>query len=134
MIRLHENATLPSKGTEKSAGFDLYAILDQTIPSNQARFVRTGLAVHVQDGIYVRIAMRSSLAKKEMIVLNDVVENDQEICVLVYNLSQHDFHLNQGERFAQMILQKCISNAIPTEIGCLKSTSRGEGGFGSTGK
>lgn len=131
---------LPSFATNLSAGMDLRANLTEplTITSLERRVIATGLYMEIPEGYEAQIRPRSGLAAKHGItVLNTpgTVDADYrgEIKVLLINLSNEPFTINDGERIAQMVIasyQKISWNIVSS----LSKTERGEGGYGSTGK
>jgi dUTP pyrophosphatase len=132
--------TLPEYATALSAGLDLKAELSEplTIKPLQRHLVPTGLFIELPAGYEAQIRPRSGLAFKNGItVLNSpgTIDADYrgEVKVLLVNLSDRDFVIQDGERIAQMVVasHEQISWMPVTE---LKDSSRGAGGFGSTGK
>lgn len=131
---------LPKYQTELSAGMDLMANLDTsvTLKPLERTLIPTGLFIALPEGYEAQIRPRSGLAYKHGItVLNSpgTIDADYrgEIKVLLINLSDKAFTIQDGERIAQMIITKhSIVEWIPVEI--LDTTVRNEGGFGSTGK
>lgn len=133
---LNDNAVIPTYGSDRAAGMDLYAAFAETIPVGKQRIVKTGIAVQIPDGFYGRIAPRSGLAYKNGIdVFAGVVDNDYrgEIGIILYNAGNEPFHVQQGDRVAQMIITP-YEMAMPYVVEDLDDTGRGSGGFGSTGK
>lgn len=135
--RLTPTATLPTRGSPKSAGLDLY--LDQDLlvihPGKRA-VASTGLAVAVADGCYGRVAPRSSLAVNDGVdVLAGVIDSDYrgEVKVVLINTDYRTHTYKRGTRIAQLILEK-IAILDPVEVDDLDDTVRGDGGFGSTGQ
>ena len=130
---------LPSYETIASAGMDLRANLEQSIelkPLERA-IVKTGLFIELPIGYEAQVRPRSGLAAKNGItVLNSpgTIDADYrgEIGVILVNLSVDDFIIKNGERIAQLIIAK-HERADWTSVQELSETSRGEGGFGSTG-
>lgn len=131
---------LPAYETEQSAGLDLRANIEQPIllkPLERA-LVSTGLFIALEPGYEAQIRPRSGLAYKNGItVLNapGTIDADYrgEIGVLLVNLSNKDFTINDGDRIAQMVIAK-HEQASFAEVEFLDKTKRGAGGFGSTGK
>ena len=130
---------LPSYETIASAGMDLRANLTETITLKplERTAVKTGLFIELPIGYEVQVRPRSGLAFKNGItVLNSpgTIDADYrgEIGVILVNLSNQDFVINNGERIAQLIIAK-HDRAEWIEVQELSETSRGEGGFGSTG-
>jgi dUTP pyrophosphatase len=130
---------LPNYETIASAGMDLRANLSESItlkPLGRA-IVKTGLSIELPIGYEAQVRPRSGLAAKNGItVLNapGTVDADYrgEIGVILVNLSNEDFVIQNGERIAQLIIAK-HERAEWIEVQQLTETSRGEGGFGSTG-
>ena len=130
---------LPNYETIASAGMDLRANLTTpiTLKPLERAIVKTGLFIELPIGYEAQVRPRSGLAAKNGItVLNapGTVDADYrgEIGVILVNLSQEDFVIQNGERIAQLIIAK-HERATWVEVQELSETSRGEGGFGSTG-
>ena len=134
------NHPLPEYATDHAAGLDLKANLSESIILKplQRELIPTGLFIELPVGFEAQIRPRSGLAFKNGItVLNSpgTIDADYrgEIKVLLVNLSNADFVVNDGERIAQMVIAKHerIDWYVVTE---LAQSNRGAGGFGSTGK
>ncbi len=130
----------PSYATEGSAGVDLKANIDDpiTLAPLQRVVVPTGLRIALPKGTEAQVRPRSGLAAKHGItVLNTpgTIDADYrgEVGVILINLSDKDFVINPGERVAQMVLAR-YERFEWEEVEQLDSTSRGEGGLGSTGR
>ncbi len=130
---------LPYYATEKSAGMDIRANLDHPIVLKpmQRCLVPTGLFIALPDGYEAQIRPRSGLAlKKGVTVLNTpgTIDADYrgEIGIILINLSQEDFVIEDGERIAQMIIA-CYEQAQWIPVDVLDETERGAGGFGHSG-
>jgi dUTP pyrophosphatase len=130
---------LPNYETNASAGMDLRANLTESITLKplERTLVKTGLFIELPIGYEAQVRPRSGLAfKKGITVLNSpgTVDADYrgEIGVILVNLSNEDFVIENGERIAQLIIAK-HERAEWQETIVLTETSRGEGGFGSTG-
>jgi len=133
--RVDERATLPSRGSELSAGLDLYSIEEISIGARQRVLAKTGLAVAIPPGHYGRIAPRSGLAMKHGLdVLSGVIDSDYrgEIGCLLYNTGDEPIHLPAASKICQLIIEK-IEMLTAVWADELTDTSRGSGGFGSTG-
>lgn len=130
---------LPHYETLASAGMDLRANIEESIvlkPLERA-IVKTGLFIALPIGFEAQVRPRSGLAaKKGVTVLNapGTIDADYrgEIGVILINLSNEDFLINDGERIAQLVIAK-YTQAIWKEVKILDATDRGSGGFGSTG-
>lgn len=138
--KLHEKATLPTYGSEFSAGADLYAVADEeiVIAPGATAFVHTGLAMEIPEGYAGLIYARSGLAcKRGLAPANKVgvIDADYrgEILVALHNHSNEAQTVSDGERIAQLIVTPFLKAEFE-ETAQLSDTVRGEGGFGSTGK
>ena len=130
---------LPSYATEQSAGMDLRANIDEPIVLKpmQRQIVKTGLFMALPPGYEAQVRPRSGRALKHGItVLNSpgTIDSDYrgEVGVLLINLGDKDFVINDGERIAQMVIAKheTVSFVLTEE---LDETERGAGGYGHTG-
>lgn len=133
------NHALPHYETIASAGMDLRANLTEPriLKPLERSIVGTGLFIELPVGIEAQVRPRSGLAaKKGITVLNapGTIDADYrgEIGVILVNLSSEEFTINSGERIAQLVIAK-HERAEWDEVEKLSETSRGEGGFGSTG-
>ena len=131
---------LPNYASIAAAGMDLRANLDESIvlKSLERTLVPTGLFLEIPLGFEAQIRPRSGLAfKNGLTVLNSpgTIDADYrgEIKIILVNLSNQDFIINDGERVAQMVIAK-HEQAEWIEVEQLLETDRGAGGFGSTGK
>ncbi|MFB6341774.1 dUTP diphosphatase [Saccharicrinis sp. FJH62] len=131
---------LPAYSTVLSAGMDLRANIDEPITLNplDRALVKTGLFIELPEGYEAQIRPRSGLAyKKGITVLNTpgTIDADYrgEIGVILVNLSNEPFVINDGERICQMVIAK-HETVDWHEVELLEETMRGAGGFGHTGK
>ena len=138
--KLHPNAILPTYGSAEAAGADLYACLEEavTIQPGEVYWVPTGIALEVPKGCAGLVYARSSLgAKRGLAPANKVgvVDSDYrgEVKVVLLNHSKQPQTLEPGERVAQFVITPVLTPAYE-EVEELTDTSRGAGGFGSTGK
>ena len=130
---------LPSYETSASAGLDIRANLTDSItlkPLERA-LVKTGIFLEIPVGYEAQVRPRSGLAfKNGVTVLNSpgTIDADYrgEVRVILINLSNENFLINNGERIAQLVFAK-VEQAQWKEVEILSDTARGEGGFGSTG-
>ena len=136
----HSHFALPEYQTPLSAGLDIRANLDESITLHplERALVPTGLYVELPEGHEMQIRPRSGLAAKHGItVLNSpgTIDADYrgEIKVILVNLSNDAFVIEPGERIAQMIVAR-YEQIEWESVDSLSDTSRGAGGFGSTGK
>jgi dUTP pyrophosphatase len=130
---------LPAYATEQSAGMDLRANINEPIVLKpmERRLIPTGLHIALPAGYEAQVRPRSGLAlKKGITVLNSpgTIDADYrgEVGVLLINLSNEDFVVNDGERIAQMVIAR-HEKADFIEVEVLDETERGEGGYGHTG-
>lgn len=139
-VKKKEGVTLPVYATESSSGLDLAAFLDEPVmlePLARA-LIPTGIHISIPEGFEAEIRPRSGLAHKFGItVLNTpgTIDSDYrgEVMVLLINLGDKPFQIDNGDRIAQMIFKSVVAiEWIPVEE--LPDTTRGQGGFGSTGR
>jgi len=130
---------LPQYATQQSAGMDLRANLEEpvTLRPMERRLIPTGLHIALPVGYEAQVRPRSGLAlKKGITVLNSpgTIDADYrgEVGVLLINLSQDDFVVNDGERIAQMVIARHEQGEFEA-VEVLDETERGEGGYGHTG-
>ena len=130
---------LPAYATVQSAGMDLRANIDEPIVLKplERRLIPTGLHIALPAGYEAQVRPRSGLAlKKGITVLNSpgTVDADYrgEVGVILINLSQEEFVINDGERIAQMVIAR-HEQAEFVEVEVLDETERGDGGYGHTG-
>jgi dUTP pyrophosphatase len=130
---------LPRYETSQSAGMDLRANLDEpvTLLPMQRKLIPTGLRIALPEGYEAQVRPRSGLALKHGVtVLNTpgTIDADYrgEVCVILINLGQEPFVINDGERIAQMVIARHEQPEL-VAVDVLDETERGEGGFGHTG-
>ena len=137
---IHSQFKLPTKATDQSAGYDLYACLTDSVvlsPFKRA-LIPTGFCIELEPNTEAQIRPRSGLAFKHGItVLNSpgTIDADYrgEVKIMLINLGNEDFTIENGMRIAQMICAKVEDIAIDV-VEELTNTNRGTGGFGSTGR
>ena len=137
--RLSKNISLPKYETDGSSGMDLAANIEDIIEiaPGKSAVIPTGLSVSIPKNFEIQIRPRSGLAAKNQIsVLNTpgTIDADYrgELKVILINLSEKIFKVENGLRIAQMVLCPVIKATLK-EVDILKDTERGVGGFGSTG-
>ena len=130
----YEDAQPPTRGSDEAAGYDLYSYESETIVSNQIKLIDTGISIRVPEGTYGRIAPRSSVSKKGILINAGVIDRDYRgpVKVMVHNLSNNDYVINKNDRIAQLILEQIKTPPVEL-VEELDDTERGAGGFGSTG-
>ena len=138
--KVQKNATIPTYGTEYAAGADLYACIDEVVSfePGETKLIKTGVAMEVPTGYAGLIYARSGLASKKGLAPANkvgVVDSDYrgEIMVALHNHSKEVREIEPQERIAQFVIAPYLK-AVFDEVEELDETTRGEGGFGSTGK
>ncbi len=133
--RLEPGATLPTRAHPDDAGLDLYALEDGSLSPGEGRVLRTGVAVAVPGGHAGLVCDRSSMAKRGLKTAGGVIDAGYrgELGVLLFNFSREPQPFKKGERIAQLLVVP-IATPRPVETDDLGATSRGAGGFGSTGR
>lgn len=131
--------SLPEYATPQSAGLDLRANIDAPITLNpfERKLIPTGLFMALPAGYEAQVRSRSGLAlKKGIVVFNSpgTIDADYrgEICVILANMSNEPFVVNDGERIAQMVIAKHEQPEL-IKVDILDETERGTGGFGHSG-
>ena len=138
--KLHEDAIIPTYGTEFSAGADLYALIedgDVTIEAGETKMIGTGLAFAIPEGLVGLVFARSGLATKRGLAPANkvgVIDSDYrgEVRVVLHNHGSVAQTIENGERIAQIAFVPYYS-ADFSVVDELDDTVRGTGGFGSTG-
>jgi len=133
-----EGLPLPSYASDGAAGLDVVAAEDLTLAPGARHAVSTGFAIAIPPGYEVQVRPRSGLALKHGITcLNTpgTIDCDYrgEVKVILANLGAEPFEVKRGERIAQLV-PAAVLRAEFAEVGSLDETSRGAGGFGSTGR
>ena len=131
---------IPEYKTDHAAGVDLQAILDNplTLKPLERKLIHTGLFLEIPEGFEAQVRPRSGLAlKKGLSVLNSpgTIDADYrgEVGVILVNLSNNEVTIEPGERVAQLVFARYEMVKF-TQTDTLSDTSRGSGGFGSTGQ
>lgn len=137
--KINKEAKFPTHGSEYSAGYDLYACIptETIVKPFSTLEVGTGLAMALPEGTFGAIYARSGLATREHLRPANcvgIIDSDYrgEIKIVIHNDSEEIQKITPGERVAQLVLQKYIPMSFQ-EVDELDKTTRGEGGFGSTG-
>ena len=136
--RLKENAVLPTKGSQYAAGYDLYSTETVTIRPHETVMIDTGLAMEIPMGYFGAIFARSGLATKQGLRPANcvgVIDSDYRgpIKVALHNDTDEGRYVNEGDRIAQLVFMSYY-DAEFNEVNNLETTTRGAGGFGSSGK
>jgi len=135
--RLDPDLPIPRKATDGSSGFDIYSRVDQIINPGEFKGIPAGIVLEIPKGYEVQVRPRSGLALKHGIgILNSpgTIDSDYrgEVVVILFNLSKEPFGVKKGDRIAQIVPVK-LPEVKLVEADNLTETSRGSGGFGSTG-
>ncbi|MMZ47343.1 Deoxyuridine 5'-triphosphate nucleotidohydrolase [compost metagenome] len=142
---LSEDAVLPTRGTDQSAGLDLYATEDFTVPATQTigmaaqigrYIVDTKIAVAIPKGMVGTVKPRSGLGiVRGVDAFEGTIDSDYRgpIKVLLYNTNPFPVDIKKGDRIAQLVVTK-VEMLKPVSVASLDTTARGEGGLGHTGR
>ena len=128
---------VPVRASAGAAGYDLVSADDGAIAPRERRLFRTGFSIAVPDGYECQLRPRSGLALKHGITLPNTpatIDSDYrgELMVALVNLGTEPFQVTRGMRIAQMVIAR-VERAEFAEVVELPATTRGAGGFGSTG-
>jgi dUTP pyrophosphatase len=133
--KLHQDAIVPHYVHDGDAGMDLYSLEEIIIKAGERATVGTGIATEFSRGYVALVCDKSGLASKAGIkTMGGVIDCNYrgEYKVIMFNTSKQDYTVKKGEKIAQVLIQPVIQAEIE-EVNELSDTSRGEGGFGSTG-
>lgn len=135
--KLTSDAIIPHYAHPGDAGLDLFANEECSIAPGEFRMVKTGISIELPPATEAQVRPRSGLAAKQGIsVLNTPGTIDEgyrgEVCVILINHGKQPFPITKGAKIAQMIIKPVIRIDVE-EVMELSETSRGAGGFGSTG-
>lgn len=130
-----KDSKIPCRADKGSVGYDLYSYESVILPSGKRIIIDTGISFTVPEGTYGRIAPRSGLALKNGIdVMAGVIDRSYTgpLKVILFNTDSNDFKIEKGDKIAQLILEKAHTTDVKI-VDQLQKTTRGIGGFGSTG-
>lgn len=135
--KLHSDAELPRFNHRGDSGVDIKIVESCTIPPFGRVLLKTGLAVEVPEGYEVQIRPRSGISlKTPLLIANSPGTIDSnyrgEVCIVAFNASDKTYTVSRGTRIAQAVVVK-LPEVEHVEADSLSATSRGAGGFGSTG-
>ncbi len=133
--RMRDNAKMPERAHHNDAGMDLFATEEDVIPVGKKKVFGTGIAMAIPDGYVGLIWDKSGLAANHgLTCLGGVIDAQYrgEIFVTLANLGDEDYTITEGQKIAQMLIQR-VRLPLIEEVGELDETERGEGKFGSTG-
>ena len=136
-IKINEDAIIPNYAHDGDAGMDIYSVEDVIIEPMDWKKVNTGLIMELPKGTEGQVRTKSGIAfNNGVFVLNTpgtVDENYRgEVGVILYNLNKTPFVIKKGQKIAQLVINE-VCYCKTKQVTSLSSTSRGEGGFGSTG-
>lgn len=132
--KLSDAATVPTRGSDFAAGYDLYATEDYSLECGERKLFKTNIAIAIPSGLYGRIAPRSGLAFKDGIdTLAGVIDEDYrgDVGVILINFGSATKEFKKGDKIAQIIFEN-YTPAYFNEVTELPASVRAEGGFGST--
>jgi dUTP pyrophosphatase len=133
--KLTDHAILPTRGSSKSAGLDLYSPISGTILPRQRLLVPLDISIQLPAGTYGHVLPRSGLAVKNGIHVGaGVIDQDYRgnVGVLLFNVSDNEFSFKTGDRIAQLVV-KSYEHVIVEEVSFVDETERGQNGYGSSG-
>lgn len=134
--KTHQDAQLPVKNHDNDAGWDVFAVQDGVVPAHGKMVIDVGLVLaFLEPGYWLRVASRSGLSFKHGLLAHPgVIDNGYRgsLGVLLYNHSDADYQVKQGDRVAQIVAHFNID--LQVEWGNIEETERGGKGFGSSGK
>jgi len=143
--KLREDAILPTRGSDKASGLDLYAVEDIKIYPGETVLVKTGIAFGIPEGYEIQVRPRSGLSLKTLLIVKNspgTVDQDYKgECAVIMHLLVHQeifgfgnvpYQIKRGDRVAQAVLCPVVLPELE-EVTELDQTNRGSGGFGSTG-
>ena len=130
IVSMNDDAIIPTRGSKRSAGLDLYSSVDACIEIGSIKKINTGICVSLLENSYGSIRDKSSLAAKGLLTLGGVIDNDYtgEIIIIMASLTE-PIKIKQGQKIVKLI----VSNILYPEIKLvkfLKSTERNDKGFG----
>ncbi|PID58580.1 dUTP diphosphatase [candidate division KSB3 bacterium] len=137
ITKVHNDAVLPHYAHPGDAGMDLYCIDEMTIEAGDTALARTGLKIAVPEGYEAQVRPKSGLALKYAVSLANApgtIDSGYrgEVQVILINHGREPFHVGRQTKIAQMVICPVMRVEV-VEVEQLDETSRGEGGFGSTG-
>lgn len=133
--KIHQDAIVPVQKTHGAAGYDIHSVESITLKPGEKRNIKTGICIEIPHGFVAILKDRSSMADKKIVLSAGVIDSDYrgEVSVILNNNSSSDYHIQTGDRIAQMLILRHEIRPF-VEVQELSDTKRGSGGFGSTGK
>ena len=133
--KINSKAKLPVYAYQNDAGMDLFSVEDIVLQPGELKTISTGIAMAIPVGYVGLLWDKSGLASKyELKVMGGIIDSNYrgEIKIIIKNLSKVKYKVKQGNKIAQMLIQK-VENPLIKEVAKLGDTNRNQGGFGSTG-
>ena len=133
--KLHPDAKIPFLATEHAAGFDLYSTEDYEFQPGETHAMSTGIAMEIPVGKAYFIWDRSGMGFRGMHRFAGLIDSDYrgEFKIILFNSTKDIFKISKGDRICQVVIQDYYTPEF-IEVEELSETTRGEGGFGSSGK
>ena len=134
-VVLDEGAIMPTRAHEDDAGLDLYSHENQIVSAKEAGYFDTGVHIEIPKGFVGMLKSKSGLNVRFGIVSEGVIDAGYtgSIVVKLYNHSGYDYKVKRGDKISQLVILPIITPELE-EVKELEQTSRGSGGFGSTGR
>lgn len=137
-IKTNNLAKLPSKNNESDSGYDVYCVETKIIPAMQSAIVDVGLKfANIPKGYWIKVESRSGLGFKYGIMAHPgIIDNGYrgDAGIKLYNLTNKDYTVNAGDRIAQFVLYPLAPSFNVTFSDIATESTRGESGFGSSGR
>jgi dUTP pyrophosphatase len=134
--KTHELAKLPQKNHDNDTGYDVFSVEDKVIPAHGSAVVNVGLKfAYIPEGYWIKVESRSGLGFKYGIMAHPgIIDNGYrgDAGVKLYNNTDTDYEIKTGDRIAQFVIYFNIH--MPVEWGSVEETTRGDKGFGSSGR
>jgi dUTP pyrophosphatase len=133
--RTDPRASLPKRGNDHAAGYDLFALTDLFVPSGGWVEVPLGIQTEIPEGFFAKVFDRSGMGFKGLITLAGVIDSDYrgDWKLKIFNVAPKPVEIPYGKACAQFVLMEHGEFPV-SEVQELSTTQRGEGGFGSTDK
>lgn len=141
-VKTHPDAVMPVRKHDNLAngdtGYDITSVESVIIPARSSAVVPTGITLaNMPPGLWLRIESRSGLAfKHNVVAFNGIIDNNYrgDLGVKLFNHSDEDYHVNKGDRVAQLVLYPIVVVIRTAFVDSVTPTERGDAGFGSTGR
>ena len=132
--KLDPEAKIPKYANPTDAGMDLFSVESVVIKPSELHKIKTGLSIELPDGYVSLVWDKSGIASKSIKTLAGVIDSGYrgEYLIALINLGKEDYKIEKGDKIAQVLIQK-VEHPEILVVDDLSKTSRGAGGFGSTG-